>query len=103
MIQNQKGFTLVELIVTMTIFVLVIAAASGVFTGLLTQFKQQSKITETNIEGVVGLEILRHDLSSAGLEYHGTVLLHGIPLQIIPKLPQTPAGLMMRRIMLREE
>lgn len=66
MIQNQKGFTLVELIVTMTIFVLVIAAASSVFTGLLTQFKQQSKITETNIEGVVGLEILRHDLSSAG-------------------------------------
>jgi len=66
MIRNEKGFTLVELIITMTIFVLVIAAASGVFTGLLTQFKQQSKITETNIEGIVGLEILRHDLASAG-------------------------------------
>lgn len=75
MIRNEKGFTLVELIVTMTIFVLVIAAASGVFTGLLTQFKQQSKINETNIEGAVGLEILRHDLTSAGygLPWHDLI------------------------------
>lgn len=50
----------------MVIFVLVIAGASSIFTGLLTQFKQQSKIAETNIEGAVGLEILRRDLESAG-------------------------------------
>ncbi len=63
---NKKGFTLIELMITMVVFVLVIAAASQVFTGLLTQFKQQSKITETNIEGVVGLEIMRRDIESAG-------------------------------------
>ena len=55
-ITNHAGFTLVELLITMVVFVFVIAAASGVFTGLLTQFKQQSKIAETKIEGIVGLE-----------------------------------------------
>ena len=63
---SDSGFTLVELMITMVIFVLVIATASGVFTGLLTQFKQQSKIAETNIEGIVGLEILRQDIGHAG-------------------------------------
>jgi hypothetical protein len=52
--------------ITMVIFVLVIAAGSQIFTGLLTQFKQQSKIAETNIEGIVGLEILRRDIEHAG-------------------------------------
>jgi prepilin-type N-terminal cleavage/methylation domain-containing protein len=63
---NQAGFTLVELLITMVAFVLVIAGASQIFTGLLTQFKQQSKIAETNIEGAIGLEILRQDLEHAG-------------------------------------
>jgi hypothetical protein len=53
--------------ITMVIFVLVIAAASQIFTGLLTQFKQQSKIAETNIEGIVGLDLLRQDLEHTGL------------------------------------
>jgi prepilin-type N-terminal cleavage/methylation domain-containing protein len=66
MIRNEKGFSLVELMVTMVVFVLVIAASSQVFTALLTQFKQQSKIGESNIEGMVGLDILRRDLASAG-------------------------------------
>jgi prepilin-type N-terminal cleavage/methylation domain-containing protein len=65
-IQHSAGFTLIELMITMVVFVLVIAAASGVFTGLLTQFKQQSKIAETNIEGIIGLEILRQDIEHAG-------------------------------------
>ncbi len=60
------GFTLVELMIAMVAFVFVIAAASQMLTGLLTQFKQQSKISETNIEGIIGLEILRHDLEHAG-------------------------------------
>ena len=50
----------------MIVFLLIIASASGVFTSLLTQFKRQSKVAETNIEGAIGLEILRRDLESAG-------------------------------------
>jgi len=66
MIKREDGFSLVELMIAMVVFVFVIAAASQVFTGLLTQFKQQSKIAETNIEGIVGLEILRQDIDGAG-------------------------------------
>ncbi|RJR14551.1 MAG: prepilin-type N-terminal cleavage/methylation domain-containing protein [Nitrospiraceae bacterium] len=65
--RSEAGFTLVELMVTMVAFVLVISAASQMFTSLLTQFKQQSKIAETSIEGIVGLNILRQDISHAGL------------------------------------
>jgi prepilin-type N-terminal cleavage/methylation domain-containing protein len=65
-INSETGFTLMELLITMVIFVLVIAAGSQIFTGMLTQFKQQSKISETNIEGIVGLEILRQDIGHSG-------------------------------------
>ncbi len=64
--KREAGFSLIELMVAMAIFVLAIAAASKIFTGMLTQFKQQSKIAETYVEGVVGLEILRKDLVHAG-------------------------------------
>lgn len=64
--RSQSGFTLVELMITMVIFVLAITAASQIFVGLLTQFKQQSKVAETNIEGVIGLELLRADIEQAG-------------------------------------
>ncbi len=66
MIKKQDGFTMVELLVSMVMFVLVIAAASQIFTAQLTQFKQQSKIAETNIEGIIGLELLRRDIKHAG-------------------------------------
>jgi prepilin-type N-terminal cleavage/methylation domain-containing protein len=74
MIKKQAGFTMVELLITMVIFVFVMAAGSQIFSGLLTQFKQQSKISESNIEGIVGLEMLRRDLEHMG---------HGLPW-IIP-------------------
>ena len=66
MIRREEGFTLVELLITMVVFVLVIAAASSIFSSLLNQFKQQSRIMESNTEGVVGLEMLRSDLQQAG-------------------------------------
>ncbi|MEF9427091.1 MAG: hypothetical protein L0956_07935, partial [Candidatus Mariimomonas ferrooxydans] len=62
----EAGFTMVELLVSMVMFVLLIAAASQIFTAQLTQFKQQSKIAETNIEGIIGLELLRRDIKHAG-------------------------------------
>jgi len=65
-IRREEGFTLVELMITMVMFLLVLSATSGIFSALLNQFKQQSKIAETDIEGVVGLEMLRQDIESAG-------------------------------------
>jgi len=66
MMKREDGFTLVELIITLTMTVLFLTAVSTIFTNLLTQFKQQGKIAESNIEGVIGLEIMRQSIESAG-------------------------------------
>jgi prepilin-type N-terminal cleavage/methylation domain-containing protein len=66
MIKRESGFTLIELMISVVIFLIVIVTASQMFTGLLTQFKQRSKVAETNTEGIVGLEIFRQDLEYAG-------------------------------------
>lgn len=64
--RRESGFTLVELLITMAILGFVLAGITQMFTGVLTQFKQQSKIAETSIEGIVGLELLRQDMEDAG-------------------------------------
>ncbi len=64
--KRENGFSLIELIIVVAILGFVLAAMSDMFVGLLRGFKQQSKITETNIEGVIGLEMLRRDIQSAG-------------------------------------
>ncbi len=64
--RREQGFTLVELLIAMTMFIIVIASVASVFAPLLTQFKQQSKSAETQIEGIIGLEILRRDIKHAG-------------------------------------
>jgi prepilin-type N-terminal cleavage/methylation domain-containing protein len=63
---RQSGFSLIELLVVITIFSIVIIAASQSFVPLLSQSKQQSKIAATNIEGMLGLEVLRRDIAHAG-------------------------------------
>lgn len=66
MIQREKGFTFVELLIVTAILGFVLAAGSEMFVSLLVGYKQQSKISETNIEGIIGLEMLRRDIESAG-------------------------------------
>lgn len=63
---NNKGFTLVEMIVVTAIFVVVIMIAGDAFKTILTQSSKLAKSEESNIEGVVGLEMLRHDLEQGG-------------------------------------
>ncbi|MHC4434100.1 MAG: PilW family protein [Planctomycetota bacterium] len=75
MLKREDGFNLVELMVAMSVFILVIASSSNVFVGTLQQFKQQSKIAETTMEEVIGLNILRRDIEHAGF---------GIPWVIPP-------------------
>lgn len=66
MLKNKQGFSLVELIVVMAIFVIVIAVTGNAFNKVVSQATQQSRTAEGNIEGVVGLEIMRKDIASAG-------------------------------------
>ncbi len=73
MIRRNAGFTLVELLVVMGILGLVLGVTSDLFISMLKGYKQQGKIAETNIEGIIGLELLRGDIERAG---------YGLPWQV---------------------
>ncbi len=63
---TNKGFTLVEMIVVMAIFVIVIAITGDAFNRIVSKALSLSRTAESNISGIVGLEIMRTDLASAG-------------------------------------
>ena len=63
---ENKGFTLVEMMIVMLLFVIVIMITGKIFSMLLPKTKIISKSEESNIEGVVGLEMFRRDLEQAG-------------------------------------
>ena len=63
---RQAGFSLIEMLLVIAIFAIIIMAASQSFVPLLSESKQQSKIAATNIEGMLGLEVMRRDISHAG-------------------------------------
>jgi prepilin-type N-terminal cleavage/methylation domain-containing protein len=63
---SQKGMTLVELMVSLTVILLVMAAASGAYLKLFRGYKTQGKIAESYIDNLSGLEMLRYDFEMAG-------------------------------------
>ncbi|MBU5613304.1 PilW family protein [Geomonas azotofigens] len=65
-LRSRKGFTLVELIVVMGIFMFIIIISSEAFNKLLTLSTQQTKSAESDTQGILGLEMLRIDLQHAG-------------------------------------
>ncbi|MHB8845270.1 MAG: prepilin-type N-terminal cleavage/methylation domain-containing protein [Nitrospirota bacterium] len=77
MMKRNSGFSLIELLIVIAILGFVLAGVTQLFTGLFKTYRQQSAIAETNIEGNLGLELLRQDLSSAG---------YGIPWVIPPSV-----------------
>ncbi len=66
MTRKKNGFTLVELIVTMAVFLTVMVIASQTFNTMFTNSIRVNKSEESNIEGIIGLEVLRHDLEQMG-------------------------------------
>jgi prepilin-type N-terminal cleavage/methylation domain-containing protein len=65
-IKQNKGFTLVEMIIVMAFFVIIIAITGDSFNRIITNALSQSKLAENNISGQVGLELIRSDIESAG-------------------------------------
>jgi prepilin-type N-terminal cleavage/methylation domain-containing protein len=63
---SHRGFTLIELIVVMAVFMVVLMITGEAFKTILQQSSKLFRSEESNIEGVVGLEMLRHDLQQAG-------------------------------------
>lgn len=65
-LRTNKGFTLVEMIIVMLIFVIVIGITGDAFNRIVTKALSLTKTAETNISGIVGLELMRVDVESAG-------------------------------------
>lgn len=65
-VSNNRGFTLVEMVVVIGIFLIILTITLNSFDLLLKQSVKLSKSEESNIEGVVGLEMMRHDLEQVG-------------------------------------
>ncbi len=66
MSKDNRGFTLIELIVVMAVFTAVLTIAAVSFNTMLQQSAKLAMSEESNIEGVIGLEMLRHDLAQTG-------------------------------------
>ena len=64
--RRNFGFSILELVIALAIVMLVLAAATTFFIGVVRQYKIQTKIVETNVEGILGLELLRQDIESLG-------------------------------------
>jgi prepilin-type N-terminal cleavage/methylation domain-containing protein len=64
--KREAGFTLIEMMISIAISMFVLAAALTFFLISVRQYKVQTKIVETNVEGVLGLELLRQDLEGLG-------------------------------------
>lgn len=64
--KRNSGFTLIELMVVMVVFSIVLALIGQSFAVILKQGAKLFRSEDSNIEGVIGLEMLRHDLSQAG-------------------------------------
>src|SRR6185369_10719047 len=65
-LRTNRGFTLVEMIIVMLIFVVVIGITGDAFNRIVSKALSLTKTSESNIAGIVGLELMRVDLDSAG-------------------------------------
>ncbi len=63
---NKKGLSLLELVITMFIVLLVLGGAYLTYTNLLKGFKTETLSAESEMEKLVGSEIIRLDLEHAG-------------------------------------
>ena len=62
----NKGFSLIELLVVTLITVIVLMITGTAFEKIILESSKLKKVSETNIEGIIGLEVLRKDLESTG-------------------------------------
>lgn len=91
MSRRERGFTLIEVLITLMVMFLVMNAVSAFLVGvrgrggLLNQYKQQSKIAQSGMDAIIGLEIFRKDLEQAG---------HGLPWNNIPAYNEAASAIL---------
>ncbi|HJV36912.1 type II secretion system protein [Geomonas sp.] len=84
--RSQNGHTLVELVVVILIFSVVTTLITVSFNRIVGSASQVTKSAETDIGGIIGLELLRSDLESAGFGLPWS-LPGGLQYQETPKDP----------------
>jgi len=72
-IRSERGFSLLEMILAMSLFMIIMLITSNAFNRMVVASGSIMKSAESNIEGVVGLEMLRKDISQAGYGLAWTV------------------------------
>jgi hypothetical protein len=78
----QNGFSLLEFMTSMFVLVFIFAATMTLFVPLLKRSKVEGGISQSQIEGIIGLELLRTDIVHAG---------HGLPWTIPGAVDPDPA------------
>jgi prepilin-type N-terminal cleavage/methylation domain-containing protein len=63
----NRGFSLIEMIIVMAVFIVVLIITGESLKTILGKGGVVLRSEESNTEGVIGLEILRHDLQQIGL------------------------------------
>jgi len=63
---NKKGLTLIELLIVIFLLAIILSAVYITYTTLLKDYRKETKNIETEIEKMVGLDILRLDITHAG-------------------------------------
>ncbi len=81
----QRGFTLIEVMISLVILALVMSAVSTFFLGSIRQFKVQSRVAQTGMDSLIGSELLRKDVEHAG---------HGLPWNNIPAYADAASGIL---------
>lgn len=96
-VKDNRGFTLVEMLVVTAVFIVVVIISSDAFNKILSSSRKLTQSEESNIEGVVGLEMLRHDLAQSGyglpwapVDFEGDIT---DSIQILPKYDETDLAL----------
>lgn len=64
--KGHNGFSLIELLVATAILAIVIMMTSDIFTIVVAQSGQQTKVASTGMDSVIGLRLLRYDIEHAG-------------------------------------
>jgi len=83
----QRGFTLIEMMIAMTIGLLIIGALMAVIIGAGTSNKANSRQSELQTNGRYALDVLKRDVQNAG--YYG---LTGRGVTLNPTSPSIPAA-----------
>ena len=82
---SHRGFTLVEILIAMLIFIIILVIASGGMINILRYGIITMRSETSNIEGIVGVEVLRHDLQQAGLGLFNDELAVPAYLELVQK------------------